>query len=85
MDHFIDKYSLVHSLQGQIKATNSPTPNSSGFIVKLVEHHTGNAKIMGSIHIDASFFFRQTLQLLKLRHNCDDRIFDSFINLQLNI
>ena len=39
---------------------------------ELEEHHTGNAKVVGSSPVEALFFFRLILQL---RHNCNDHIF----------
>ena len=35
-----------------------------GFLAQLVKHRTSNAKVVGSILVEARFFFRLTLQLL---------------------
>ena len=37
-----------------------------GFIAQSLEHRTGNAKIVGSIPVEARFFFTLTLQSLKI-------------------
>ena len=39
-------------------------PNVDGFTAQLVEHRTGNGKVMGSNPVEARFFFRLILQLL---------------------
>ena len=59
------------------KQNNWPAPNVDGFKAQLVEHCTGNAKVLGSNPVEARFFFRVILQLLKLLHNCDDHISQS--------
>ena len=59
------------------KPTNRPAPNVDGFIAQLVEHRTGNAKVIGSNPVEVLFFFGLTLQLLQLLHNCHDHSFHS--------
>ena len=50
-----------------------------GFVDQLIEHRTGNAKVMGSNPVEARFFFRLILQLLKKWFITDDHIFHPVI------
>ena len=48
------------------------------------EHCSANAEAMGSNPVEApknSFFFQATSQILKLKFNCDGRIFISLVNI----
>ena len=59
--------SRIYSFHEWIKPINWPALNVDGFIAQLVEHRTGNAKVIGSTPVEAWFLSGQTLQLLK---NC---------------
>ena len=53
MNHFIYTCSSIISFHGRIKPTNCSAPNVDGFIAQLVEHRTGNAKVMDSNPVEA--------------------------------
>ena len=62
--------------------TNEMRPTSSVwvFIAQLVEHCRANAEAMVSNPVEApKNFYQATLQLLKLRFNCDGHILISFV------
>ena len=68
-------YLTFHGLMNSI---NWPASSVWVFMAQLVEHCSANVEATGSNPVEApKTFFRATLQLLKLRFNCDGHIFIS--------